>query len=801
MLKSLFILLLTCTTIFAQQYSLKGKVNDKSSGEALSFANIRIASTTTGTAANIEGNYELKLPGGKYSIIASYIGYKSDTVNINLTGSRTLNFTLERIDIKLQEITVLPGENPALEIIRRAIAFKHKREELINSYTFKAYTKGLVKTTKDITTSDRSVGISFGESDTAQLKITGIIENESKGYFKKPDNYKDEIIARKQSANTPSSINILTGGRIIQNFYTNDIQFFNRPLLGPIADDAIDYYDFLIEDTLAMDNKSIFEISFKPFDDSDPGFFGKIYIEDNSFAMVKLDVNLNDAANPGGIFSLVNIFQQFINFEQNIYMPIDYRVFVEGNFLGLAKFGFELNTIFYDYQINNQINDEFFDMVIVKVLPDADKKDSTYWNSMQRIPNTLQEVDAYHRIDSLESIPRNFWDDFSILSSSINLTDNLSISGPLSLYSFNKIEGHTINFGANLSNEFDRRLYSSTDFSYGFSDKKFKHNLSFRYLHGEYRTTSVTFNIYNRLTDLFGESVYYNDLTSTLTSLIGKYDFRDYYYSNGWDFKITGEVFPVLRLGIGFLNRTDNNAYNNSDFSIFNRSKTYALNKPIYETKINALTASFSLDFRKFIEDGYFRRRTNQGKGYAILTGDAEFSSKSLLKSQLDFNKYELNLTGYLPSFKSASINFNLKGLYSNGPVPYQMMHALPGNIESVGKTNSFRTLGVGEAFGDKGAVLGVLYRFNDEIFKMLNIPLIEDLQLNLTAHLNIGWLEISDNSKQILQHQYYEFKKPLWEIGFGIGQILFPITLEFTWRLNHRDKNDFVISFNTFAL
>lgn len=801
MFKSFLFLLLTCSTLFAQQYSLKGKVSDKSSDEALSFANIRIASTTTGTAANIEGNYELRLPGGKYSIIASYIGYKSDTVNINLTGNRTLNFTLERIDIKLQEITVLPGENPALEIIRRAIAFRHKREELINSYTFKAYTKGLVKTTKDITTSDRSLGISFGESDTAKLKITGIIENESKGYFKKPDNYKDEIIARKQSANTPSSINILTGGRIIQNFYTNDIQFFNRPLMGPIADDAIDYYDFLIEDTLAMDNKSIFEISFKPFDDSDPGFFGKIYIEDNSFAMVKLDVNLNDAANPGGIFSLVNIFQQFINFEHNIYMPIDYRVFVEGNFLGLAKFGFELNTIFYDYQINNQINDEFFDMVIVTVLPDADKKDSTYWNSMQRIPNTLQEVDAYHRIDSLESIPRNFWDDFSILSSSINLTDNLSISGPLSLYSFNKIEGHTINFGADLSNEFERRFYSGADISYGFSDKKFKHSISFRYLLGDYRTASVIFNIYNRLTDLFGESVYYNDLTSTLTSLIGKYDFRDYYYTNGWDFKINGEVLPVLRLGIGFLNRTDNNAYNNSDFSIFNKSKTYELNKTIYETKINALTASFSLDFRKFIEDGYFRRRTDQGKGYAILSGDAVFSSRSLLKSDLDFNQYELNFTGYLPSFKSASINFTLKGLYSNGPVPFQMMHALPGNIESVGKTNSFRTLGLGEAYGDKGAVLGILYRFNDEIFKMLNIPLIEDLQLNLTTHLNIGWLEISDKSKLILHHNYYEFKKPLWEIGFGIGQILFPITLEFTWRLNHRYKNDFVISFNTFAL
>ncbi|MEW6195710.1 MAG: DUF5686 family protein [Bacteroidota bacterium] len=792
---------LAFTTINAQQFTLRGKVTDKNSGEALSFANLRIAETSSGTAANIEGNYELKLSAGSFHLIASYIGYRSDTLKINFNGNQVSNFQLERIDIKLPEITVLPGENPALEIIRRAILFKQKRDEKINSYTFKAYTKGLVKTTKDISATDRSVGFSFGESDTAKLKITGIIENESRGYFKKPSNYKDEIIARKQSANTPSTINILTGGRIIQNFYTNDIQFFNRPLLCPIADDAIDYYDFFIEDTLAMDNKSIFEISFKTFDKSDPGFWGKIYIEDGSFAMVKLDVNLNDAANPGGIFSKVNIFQQFVPYDQNIFMPIDYRVFVEGNFLGLAKFGFELNSVFYDYQINNQLDDDFFDMVIVKVLPDADKKDSTYWDSMQKIPNTLQEVEAYNRIDSLESIPRNFWDDFSLLSFSTNISDNISISGPLSLYSFNKIEGHALNFFANVSNEFEKRFNGSINLSYGFSDKKFKSELSLRYLLGDYRTTSLSFNAYNKLADLFGESVHYNNLTSTLTSLIGKYDFRDYYYTKGWDFKIAGEVFPILRIGIGYLNRTDNTAFNNSDFSIFNKSKTYKVNKTIYDTKVNALTASFNLDFRKFIEDGYFRRRAYQGKGYAILSGEALFSSKSILKSNLDFNSYQLNLNGYIPTFKSATLNFALKGIYSTGSVPFQMLYALPGNMESSGKAYTFRTLSVCEAFGDRGAVLNVQHFFNDEIFKLLSIPFIEDLQLTLNSYLNVGWLKISDKSKTILTHEFEEFKKPLWEVGFGIGQILFPITLEFTWRLTHKYKNDFVIGINTFML
>lgn len=800
-MRIVLLLLLLCNSLSAQQLSLSGKIADGSNGEPLSFANIRIAGTTIGTAANLEGQFEIKLKPGKYSVITSFIGYKSDTIKIQMDANKSISVKLEPIPVRLPEVTVLPGENPANEIIRRTIAAKAEREKKIDSYIFRAYTKGLVKTTKDFTTNDRSVGVSIGTKDTGALKITGIIENESKGYFKKPGNYKDEIIARKQSANTPSTINILTGGRLIQNFYTNDIQFFNRPLVGPISDDALQYYYYIIEDTLAMDDKVVFQIYFEPIDKSDPGFYGKIFITDGSFDLVKLDVHLNKAANPGGLFSMINIFQQFVPFEKNIVMPIDYRIFVEGNFLGIAKFGFELNTIFYDYEINSGINNDFFDMVVIKVLPDADKKDSTFWRSTQTIPNTLAEIEAYRRIDSLESIPRNFWDDFSILSSTIFLSDNYSISGPLALYSFSHITGHSLNFGFSVTNELDSRLNTNANISYGFSDKKFQTNLYARYFLGEYRTTTLSLRAHNKLTDLFGESVKYDKMTSTLTSLLGKYDFRDYYYTKGFEVKIAGELFPVLRGGIGFINRTDNNAYSNSNFSLFNKSKSYRANKLIYETKINAVTGELTLDFRKYMEDGYYRRRVSFGEPNIILNGKVILSDQSSLKSSLNFQSYEVNLSGYLPSIKSTFLNFQMKGIFSNGPVPYQMLYSLPGNIESSGKAFSFRTLNIGEVFGDKGIILMAQYNWNDELFRLLRIPYLKDWQLILTTHFNAALLQISEKSKSILPNQFIEFKHPMYEIGFGIGQSLFPITLEFTWRLNYRGKNDFVIGLNTFVL
>lgn len=791
--------------INAQQFTIRGKVVDKTTNQAIPYSNIRVANTNYGTSSTIDGNFQIQLTKGNYKLIFSNIGYVSDTISIRLNENKNLTIELEPTPINLNEVTVFPGENPALEIIRRVIEAKHERNDKIESYVFRAYTKGIIKTTEYFNSSGSSVGIEVGgkSGDTSKLKITGIIENESKGYFKKPNLYKDEIVARKQSSNTPSSINIFTGGRLIQNFYSDDIRFFNRPLLSPIADEAIEYYDYFIEDTLAMDKHNVFKINFEPLKKINPGFVGTLYVEDKTYNLIKLEAGLNDPANPGRIFTSIKIIQQFTPHENNIVMPIDYRINVEGNPMGLFKFGFELNSIFFDYQINKELDKNIFDMTIIKVNPDADQKDSSYWKSVQTIPNSEEEIVAYKKIDSLETVQKSFWDNFSFLATSIPINKNFSISGPLSIYSFNHIEGHTLNFGVHASQLFEKRMNLSLDLSYGFNDKKFKQEFVGNYYLGDYRTTNVSFRGFNKLTDLFSESIRYNKLTSTLTSLFGKYDFRNYFYTKGFSASVQSQVFPILNLGIGFLNRTDNNAYHNSDFSFFNKKKSYNINQSIYETRINAITTSFQIDFRKFIEDGYFRRKINTEPGYIIFSGNLLFSNSSVLKSKLDFSQYRITINGSVPLFASASSRFSLLGISSSNAVPFQMLYSLPGNIESASQTFTMRTLGMGEVFGDKSIYLSVENNLNDELFRLLGLKFLIDLQMNLSVHFNAAMITISNQSKNILPQNFInnsliEFKKPFAEIGFGIGQQLFPLRIEFTWKLNYLGKNNFVIGINT---
>lgn len=799
-LSALIILFVFVSVIHSQTIKVQGKISDKNTGELLSYANVRIHNSALGTSANINGEYELKLSPGKYKLIASFIGYQSDSVSIELSEETIIDFTLKPTAIQLDQVTVFPGVNPAVEIINRAIEAKNKRNELLESYIYKAYTKGAIRTTQDISAGNSSVGIGIGDSDSSELKITGIIENESRGYFRKPSDYKEEIIARKQSSNFPSSINILTGGRILQDFYSDDINFFGRPLPSPIADNALRYYYYYVEDTLAIDEQNVFKIYFAPDDESDPGFYGNIFITDKTFHLIKLDIDLNAAANPGGIFTTINIFQQFLLYDNAIPMPVDYRIFTEGNFLGLAKFGFEINTILYDYDINVFIPDDFFDMALVKVIPGADEKDSLYWQNTQTIPNTFEEMEAYRRIDSLEAVPKTFWDRFSPLSNRISIDDYFSISGPLYIYHFNRVEGNALDISL-YANDLSNRLFNgSLSFGYGFADKKMKSGIDLKYLLGEYRSTSISFSAYDKLNDIFGESINYNNLTSTLFNLISKYDFRDYYYSKGFEAKIETEIFPILKSELGYISRTDNSAFVNTDFSIFNKDKIYRENKLINEGKLNLLTASVTFDFRKYIEDGFFRRRLNGTTILPVITAEIINSSKSL-NSDYDFTIFKSNIRWNVRTFNSASLGLRLNGFYSEGPVPYQLNLALPGNINSGGKNYTFRTLGIGEVFGDQAAVLNINHSLNDELFRVLNLPVLKELELTLDVYANAAWVNVSEKSRELIPHEPKLFLSPFIETGFGIGQLLLPFKVEFTWKLNYRGERNFVIGINTIAL
>jgi hypothetical protein len=397
----------------------------------------------------------------------------------------------------------------------------------------------------------------------------------------------------------------------------------------------------------------------------------------------------------------------------------------------------------------------------------------------------------------VESAPKPFLSDYSFLDSRINLSDNLSVSAPIAMYHFSRVEGNALDFGIFVDDAFNRRFNSSLKMSYGFSDDKFKQDFSAGYLLGDYRTWEVKFRAFNKLKILFAESDNYGELFSTLVTLFSKNEFRDYYYSKGIALGVEGEVFPILNLRAGFSNNTDNSAYVNTNFSFVNKEKSYRANPLIYETRISSFNLGFDIDFRDYIEDGYFRRRTSLGRSYFLLSGDITYSNPDFISSDIKFTTYQLSAKAFVRTFKSASMNINVYGRSTDGATPYQNLFTLPGNIDVIFNPNTFRTLNVNEITGDRIFMLNFNHDFRDEIFRMMNIPGLKNWEVLFSLIFNTAIADITSESEAILTNPVKTFKHPFYEIGFGLGQGLLPFKLELMWKLNYKDGNNFRIGLN----
>ncbi len=89
--------------------TLRGKITDAKTGEAMPGANVVVVGKNIGTAANLKGEYSLKLAAGKYKIRASFVGYKTKFLTIKIRSGQTLivNFALQEDLIGTSEVVVV----------------------------------------------------------------------------------------------------------------------------------------------------------------------------------------------------------------------------------------------------------------------------------------------------------------------------------------------------------------------------------------------------------------------------------------------------------------------------------------------------------------------------------------------------------------------------------------------------------------------------------------------------------------------------------------------------------------------
>jgi hypothetical protein len=110
MKKSIFILICTIltTSLFAQKGIVRGNVFDQS-GQPVGFANVILKGTSKATTSDNEGFYNMSgIEAGRYTLIATFIGYDTAMVEINLKAGAIINqrLTIKESGQTLNEVSV-----------------------------------------------------------------------------------------------------------------------------------------------------------------------------------------------------------------------------------------------------------------------------------------------------------------------------------------------------------------------------------------------------------------------------------------------------------------------------------------------------------------------------------------------------------------------------------------------------------------------------------------------------------------------------------------------------------------------
>jgi len=99
-----FALFAVCSTVAMAQGKVTGKVVD-ANGEPVIGASVVVKGTSTGTVTDFDGNYTIQNVPQNASIVLSYVGYRTQTIQVG--GKSTINVTLEEDRQLLDEVVVV----------------------------------------------------------------------------------------------------------------------------------------------------------------------------------------------------------------------------------------------------------------------------------------------------------------------------------------------------------------------------------------------------------------------------------------------------------------------------------------------------------------------------------------------------------------------------------------------------------------------------------------------------------------------------------------------------------------------
>lgn len=728
--------LVFATSLLAQTTSVSGRIFDGETGEALPFVTVSFVGNNVGTMTDIDGNYFITTENKVGRIVASFLGYQAQNIQIQKQVEQKIDIALEPKRIELAVAEVRPDKkrkkNPAKPLMQRVVdAKKDNNPDRIPALSYKFHER-LEIDINDIPKKlpSRKLWGKFAwvwdYLDSAEARVNlPLFLTESQGTFTsqtKPRKRQKVIeAARATWLDDGESTSSVTSEFLDINLYQNQMLLMDKGFVSPLHDRGLLHYRYYILDTLDVEGRQNFHMAFVPRRRGELTFEGELWIDTLTLGLKHVEAKISEGAN-------INFIRSF-RWQQNYIRKDDYWILDEdeqivdfsltGGSMGIYA---RSSNTYYDFKIAEAWEDSVW----------TSKRDLSFesgsnevleseWQHIRPKPLDERESDIYFMADSVESMPR-----YKILKSLLyGLGSGYVQSGKLEIgpwydsYSRNAVEGNRYSLGLQTSNDFSRTFMPRVYLAYGSLDRQWKYGADVIWV--QKKTPRVEWkashksdmeqlgmmgffsqgNVFNSALNLEGDQTQLALITQSEASLLAE-------SGSGLTTFIELRHRKVQPKGELTFPMQDNP---NGTSELITAESTIQLRYARNEKFVSGAIERMSL-----------------GSKWPIITASTTQGWKGIAGSMYRYGRYSLGVTGRIRMGPLGRIKWNCEGGTYTGTAPFPLMELQPANETALSIQQSFNLLRYFEFVTDEWVRGGA--EWHGEGLVLGRIPLIKRLDL-----------------------------------------------------------------------
>ena len=342
----LFFFCLCIPFITLAQLGVKGLVTD-SKNKPIGFVTIYNKELKKSTNSNEDGTFELVLPAGEHQVFFQSVGYQTNMVKVVVSsGFTATTVSLTEQAYQLNEVNVSSGRtNPAVWIMRKAIAAAPYYKRQVLAYQSKVYIKGSGKLD--------NIPFLFKialKKDGIEEGKTVLMESINEVSFTQPNTYKEKALSVKSSLpieGAPQPLEMARG-----SMYTASTE----GVVSPLSPQAFSVYDFTLKGSFYEDGREVNKIKVTPKRKGQDVYSGYLYIMEGLWCL-----HSTDLTNLSSNFKarIVTSFRPVAGYNY-VWMPVTYDIQVSGGLLGFSgSFRYLASVSNYKITLNPNLNHQW----------------------------------------------------------------------------------------------------------------------------------------------------------------------------------------------------------------------------------------------------------------------------------------------------------------------------------------------------------------------------------------------------------------------------------------------------------